>query len=138
MKRSQLALSKAVESGDTDLGESLLASPTTCCQVDDVTLMMSLMVSCVTSLHGGELPKERDEPRRFLYDPEEPTSRPQPLQTGTHHYHHPPQPRRFVVCGLYSIPGLLLICGLFVCGLISLWMFNLCAVSSVNCRNRKL
>jgi len=30
MKRSQLALSKAVESGDTDLGECLLAPPTIC------------------------------------------------------------------------------------------------------------
>lgn len=70
MKRSQLALSKAVESGDTDLGECVSPAHLTC-QVDDVTLMLS----CGSSLHSGDVPQERNEPRRFLYDTEEPAGR---------------------------------------------------------------
>lgn len=80
MKRSQLALSKAVESGDTDLGECLLAPPV--CQLDGVTL-----ISCVPSLHGGDVPKERDEQGRLLHDTKESTSGFKPLQTGTVYYH---------------------------------------------------
>lgn len=70
MKRSQLALSKAVESGDTDLGECVSPAHLTC-QVDDVTLKLS----CGSSLHSGDVPQERNEPRRFLYDTEEPAGR---------------------------------------------------------------
>lgn len=84
MKRSQLALSKAVESGDTDLGESV--SPDLSFMYD-ITLMSS-PVYPVLSLHGGELPEERDEQRRFLHDSEEPAGRSEPLQTGTHPHLH--------------------------------------------------
>lgn len=90
MKRSQLALSKAVESGDTDLGECASPAHLTC-QVDDITLKLP----CGSSLHSGDVPQERNEPRRFLYDTEEPTGRSQPLQTGTLHHpidHDPPPP----------------------------------------------
>lgn len=78
MKRSQLALSKAVESGDTDLGESF--SPAPCPFAGS---MMSLTAVCVVSVHGGDLPEERDEQRRLLHDSEEPAGRSEPLQTGT-------------------------------------------------------
>lgn len=37
---------------------------------------------CVVSLHSGDVPEERDESRRFLYDSEEPAGGAQPLQTG--------------------------------------------------------
>lgn len=82
MKRSQLALSKAVESGDTDLGNCVVPRHHL-----SVTLTTSLMVSCGFSLHGGDVSEERDEPRRFLHDTEKPAGRPQSLQTGSLHHH---------------------------------------------------
>lgn len=95
MKRSQLALSKAVESGDTDLGECVSPAHLTY-QADDITLKLS----CASSLHSGDIPQERNEPRRFLYDTEEPTGCSQPLQTGTLHHHidhyAPPPPSLWI------------------------------------------
>lgn len=90
MKRSQLALSKAVESGDTDLGESLSPTPYLSHECD-ITLINS-PVCLVLSVHSGELPEERDEQRRFLHDSEEPAGCSESLQTGTHphlHCNHP-------------------------------------------------
>lgn len=78
MKRSQLALSKAVESGDTDLGESAGSAPS---RPPGEHADLCVCV-CVPSLHGGDVPEERDEQRRFLHDPEEPAGGTQPLQTG--------------------------------------------------------
>jgi len=52
------------------------------------------MVSYVPSLHGGDIPKERDEQGRLLHDSEEPTSRPEPLQTGALPLHHEMFPLR--------------------------------------------
>lgn len=86
MKRSQLALSKAVESGDTDLGESVSPTPGLSL-LYDITLMNSPVCS-VLSVHGGELPEERDEQRRFLHDSKEPAGRFEPLQTGIHPHLH--------------------------------------------------
>lgn len=73
MKRSKLALSKAIESGDTDLGEQSLDEA----KVRAPRLNKGLgwsphptLLSC--SVHGIAAPEERAEPRRFFHDPSKP------------------------------------------------------------------
>lgn len=83
MKRSKLALSKAIESGDTDLGEQGLGEAKARAPGLSKGLGWSPHPTLLShSVHGVAAPEERAEPRRFFHDPSEPAHGPELVPTG--------------------------------------------------------
>lgn len=83
MKRSKLALSKAIESGDTDLGEQDLGDAKARAPGLNKGPGWSphpTLLSC--SVHSVAAPEERTEPRGFFHDPSEPAHGPEFVPTG--------------------------------------------------------
>lgn len=83
MKRSKLALSKAIESGDTDLGEQAVGEKQSGASGLRRAQGRAPTPPCHShSVHSVAAPEERAEPRRLFYDPPEPAHGPEFIPTG--------------------------------------------------------